>query len=517
MSTSATRASTQPIPDAIFGIDVGHSSAKVVGCFLLSNGEYSALTNITWPGCFPGHALPAVVAYNGTKAVVGEITPTTENNDAYAVFTSFKFAALATDPEQKTIKSVRGNSTGNAQGVLIMFLRRVFEGVENFYNANRANLGHLPTWGTAIIDFEFSVPSLLDENARRILVNSARQAAGLSANSRRKHTVREITLTEAEAVAVGAVNTLRRLNDNVGKICMVVDIGAGTSDVAMLALVDESKGKAKDKAKGKAKGKKGKSQIGIKADFLDPVSSTMIGGSLVDEAFRNVLVEYMTPLILPWCDGGSPSDCAREICRSQEYFTAKATVTKATTERNHLEISLPGLEPGASIDAARQGGLEIVGGQLCVDSAVFKQLYEEQLLGKDANCRYALDSIVAQVITMRDDLYVQKPSRSDVWKALLCRQPGQCQDAIDFLIFAGGMGASKYIQERLQEELGVGARPKQGEASTPWDYVTEHTELISHPQPQLCVALGLVRSRMAEVSPDSGCNYKGTTITRSKH
>lgn len=131
----------------------------------------------------------------------------------------------------------------------------------------------------------------------------------------------------------------------------------------MLAVVDESKGKGKGKGKGKIR-------AGIRADFMDPVSSKMAGGSLVDMAFRNVLVEYLTPLDLPWCDGRSPSDCAREICGSREYFTAKATVSKATTKWGHLKISLPGLEPGASIDAARQGGLQIVGGQLLVDRYV---------------------------------------------------------------------------------------------------------------------------------------------------
>lgn len=146
------------------------------------------------------------------------MTTEIENDVACDVFTSFKFAALATDLEQRTIKSSRGNSTRDAQGVLMTFLKVVFQEVENFYNRQKAtdeDLSHLPRWGTAVIDFEFSVPSLLDERARKTLVEIAREAAGLATNNRRKHTVRDITLTEAEAVAVCAANTIGRLNDNV--------------------------------------------------------------------------------------------------------------------------------------------------------------------------------------------------------------------------------------------------------------------------------------------------------------
>lgn len=130
--------------------------------------------------------------------------------------------------------------------------------------------------------------------------------------------------------------------------------------------------------------------------------------------------------------------------------------------------------------------------------------------------KYGRDSIVTQVVTMRDDLWAQNPSRSDVWKALMCRGEGECTDPIDFIVFAGGMGGSEYVQERLQEELGVGGVIMKVNAKRPSDEVTRHTELIFHPEAQLCVARGLVRSRMAEVSPDSGSRYQGTIISRSK-
>ncbi|KAL8403928.1 hypothetical protein RB594_008979 [Gaeumannomyces avenae] len=303
--------------------------------------------------------------------------------------------------------------------------------------------------------------------------------------------------------------------DKVGKTCLIIDIGSGTTDLAMLAVVDQNKSgsKSKDEAE---------THAGIKADFMVPIMSEEVGGSHLDKDFIERLVQYLEPLALPWCEGITPRHAAQEVCQSAEYFKAKAGYSSNTTRGGYFDTPLMGLESGASVSVARQDGMSIVNDTLSVDGAVFEQLFEQQLVGSGPG-KYAAKSILAQVLNMRDDLWAQNPSQSDLWKALMGRQGGAvgAVDTIDFVVFAGGMGASKYIQQRVKQELmleidetrklKVGAkRPDLGE-------VTRHTEFVSYPEPQLCVATGLALTRMIELKPDNGRLLEGViSVTDTK-
>ncbi|EJT70284.1 hypothetical protein GGTG_12457 [Gaeumannomyces tritici R3-111a-1] len=408
------------------------------------------------------------------------------------------FAALKTKLDETTIWSVRGNSTRDAAGVLKAFLWEAFKRLKEFYEANKIDTSSgiaASPWGTAAIDFQFSVPSLVDKEGREKLVKIARealcQAAGHGDKSPRKHTIHDIALTEAEAVGACAINMLSPFD----------------KDLAMLAAVDQNKSgsKSKDGAE---------THVGIKANFMVPIMSKEVGGSHLDKDFIERLVRYLEPLALPWCEGITPQHAAQEVCQSAEYFKVKAGYSSNTAGGEYSGTLLTGLESGASVSVARQDGMSIVDNTLSVDGAVFEQLFEQQLAGSGPG-KYAAKSILAQVLNMRDDLWAQNPSQSDLWKALMGRQGAAvgAVDTIDFVVFAGGMGASKYVQQRVKQglrleidetrKLEVGAkRPDLGE-------VTRHTEFVSYPQPQLCVAAGLALARKIELMPESGRLLEG--------
>ncbi|KAL8378099.1 hypothetical protein RB595_008686 [Gaeumannomyces hyphopodioides] len=399
MPAPATKQSADK-PDAIFGVDIGHG---FVCCFpkYINDRSFQA---INWPGCYPGYALPTAVAYQGDKVWVGKISEEQENDPTTDVFRHFKFAAVATDMDKTTIRSVRGNSTRDAAGVLKTFLHEAFKGIEGFYENSRINNRSqfpLAPWGTAAIDYQLSVPSRVNEEERRKLLSIAReavcQAAGHGKESRRRHEVRDISLTEAEAAGVCAINLLGSL-DKVGRTCLIIDIGSGTSDLAMLAVVDENKSKAKGKAKDKAE-----AHAGIKANFMVPVMSKKVGGSQLDKEFTERLARYLEQLAVPWCEDTTPRRAAQKVCQDNDYFKAKAGYSQNITSGVYLSTPLHGLESGASVNAARQGGMSIVNSKLLVDGDVFKQLFEQQLVGSGPG-KYAPESIIAQVLKMRDDL-----------------------------------------------------------------------------------------------------------------
>ncbi|KAL8346759.1 hypothetical protein RB601_003527 [Gaeumannomyces tritici] len=463
-------------PHAVVGIDFGTECLKVALAFLNEAENTPHVKDMLFesspPGC-EGHELTAIAYQRGPSSDVrwGYAVKKIPKDQGWHTFSQFKLDALINS--DTPCLSDEGTMQMAGPQLCVDVLRLLLPEVANFYKAKCGE--KLPVWDKARVDIVLSVPAAVGQDGGAVLVDAARRVG--FENTRRTHRVLDIGLTEPEAAMLQVLHESKDRFKN-GDHILVVDVGGGTSDLSMVVLADRETGP-------------------VKTDFFQPVTSQQLGSVNIDGGLRASIIrgfeqclpqESLTP-------GATTAKAARKITDGDAYRWAKHSFRDSSGDRAMFGVDIADLLlPDTIISPpAELGGIRFDGTAIRIRRSAITALFDRQIYGHGDESR----GIIGQIRNMLDDLWVSCASRTTE-HTLRERDAGkwpQYADRLDFLVFAGGMGANAYVQDKIKAGLEREQPPALGMLSN----ITAGVQYVVAESPQHCVSQGLVRARMREV------------------
>ncbi|KLU81461.1 hypothetical protein MAPG_00550 [Magnaporthiopsis poae ATCC 64411] len=373
------------------------------------------------------------------------------------------------------------NKTGRE--LCLDVLKKLLPCIVDFYTENAR--ARLPAWDDARVDVVLTVPLTVGKDRGTVLAEAARDAGFEDAE--KKHKVLDVSLTEAEAVMVQIMHEKGDLFMT-GDHILVADIGGATLDTSLLVLADKEKGQ-------------------VLTDFWWPMTNQLFGAAYIDDALEKNIAQA-----LKQCNAqGSPAvaadiaGVARSLSRDFSVRHAKHSLGKRVSDPDSVAskevacVPIPSLLDGVLTSSLGENrGITFQDTLMQLNRPALTDLFDRQIHGEPGKCH----GLTVEMRIMRDDVYVKHAAKS-IRHPPRERDAGQApraNDILDFLVFAGGMGANEYVRTEIEDALRH--RPPHPPASQPdiqSAKTIEDMQYLAAESPQHCVCQGLVRAHMQEL------------------
>lgn len=233
------------------------------------------------------------------------------------------------------IKGLQGapESVAQAQQFVTDYLREVYVHVKSTIE-HQTGIGPFTGWKDLAVEFIFSVPTTWRSLEIINAFKDAVRSAGFGAEGPRHTSTVELTESEAAAVATIKSTAIRFEKDD---IFLSVDAGGGTTDFALMQVVDASEPFPALKQ-------------------LTQVDGVGIGSTLIDRAF----LELVEDRIFPFAELSDqlPPDGIERLARNDKFRTAKHKFGERVYSSPVYKLPMEGVgynfyHEGAGIESGR--------------------------------------------------------------------------------------------------------------------------------------------------------------------
>ncbi|KAK7996571.1 hypothetical protein PG989_004611 [Apiospora arundinis] len=425
-------------PDIIVAVDLGTTYTGVSWARPQKNNALQSPIQVIhdWPGVATRNEqkVHTALVYNSDKSL-SSWGPLCEDDDwAKERWEFFKiFLDKPTlDAAHQVGISQAPSSVREAQKLVSDFLRQVYSHVKYTVELH-TGISHVG-WSNLAVEFVFSAPTTWRSQQTINTFKEAIREAGFGAEGQRHSAT--VELTESEAAAVGTIKGTT-VNFRKGDLFMSIDAGGGTTDFALMRVVEE------------------REPFPLLSQ-INQVDGIGIGASLIDQAFVSLINTRFSQF--PDLVDILPHDCAERLVKSERFRITKYKFGEHVYKSSTYKLPLDGVPFDFNHESAR-----IESGKVVLNWEEIQSLFDPHI-----------DRIVEKVHEQLEWLQLNKIT-----------QP------ISYMILSGGLGSSKYVRDRLQEDLVANPHP-----------YARNVKILQAMEPQLVVVKGLLLDRMQRL--DSG-------------
>jgi hypothetical protein len=300
-------------------------------------------------------------------------------------------------------------------------------------------LGELASrWDDARIEFIFSVPTTWKPHPTVERFRSTVERAGFGRSPNHKIV---IGLTEAEAAAVHTARDSPAIFQE-RDILLVCDVGGGTTDLSALRVTGTLGGS-------------------ISLEQLDVVFGANLGAAQIDHGFEQAVAARLQQADASIPMGIDIEDAAWEMMKSKEYQNAKCDYG-ALDDTEYFSVAIMKLSKTYRNDACG--------------------IFDGEMRFKRDELRSLFDAQITKLFELID-------------KQLQRLQQKLPTEQVAHLVLSGGLGNSRYLQQRLRSRYAFGSAPFAN---------ASRLQVRVAPEPQLVVCKGMVADRLAKMKSGKG-------------
>lgn len=279
-----------------------------------------------------------------------------------------------------------------------------------------------PNWHEQNVEYLFSIPTTWTSARLTARLEEWLEEAGFGGSNKRRI---KIAQTEAEAAAV---YTAKAQPFQKGDIIMVADAGGATTDINILELMEHSRNKTQLKALNKAEG-------------------INVGSTLIDQQIKHFIAQKLRGMNVT----GDDKELiwhAEDIMQDSDFEGIKCSF-----DGTNLSMSSSFAVPAEILSLSTRGR----GSRIMIPATHLKSIFDTQI-----------DLICEKINQQKTELLRERPNSH-----------------IQYLVLSGGLGSSKYLQNRVRNRY-------------------TNMQVLCSPEPQLVVAKGLVMERVQKLNKGAG-------------
>ncbi|KAK6853859.1 hsp70 family chaperone [Apiospora arundinis] len=425
-------------PDIIVAIDLGTTYTGVSWARPQKNNALQSPIQVIhdWPGVATRNEqkVHTALVYNSDKSL-SSWGPLCEDDDStkerWEFFKIFLDKPTLDAAHQVGI-SQAPNSVREAQKLVSDFLRQVYSHVKYTVELH-TGISHVG-WENLAVEFIFSAPTTWRTQQTINTFKEAIREAGFGVEGHR-HSA-NVELTESEAASVGTIKgtTVSFRKDDV---FLSIDAGGGTTDFALMRVVED------------------REPFPLLSQ-ISQVDGIGIGASLIDQAFVSLVNDRFKKF--PDLFKVLPNDCAQRLVKSERFRITKYKFGEHVYKSSTYKLPLEGVPFDFN-----HAGARIESGKVILNWEDIQSLFDPHI-----------------------DRIIEKIHEQLEWLQL-----NRFTQPISYMILSGGLGSSKYVRDRLQEDMVTNPHP-----------YARNVKILQALEPQLVVVKGLLLDRMQRL--DSG-------------
>ncbi|KAH9906319.1 hypothetical protein F4778DRAFT_778706 [Xylariomycetidae sp. FL2044] len=436
-------------PDLLVAIDVGMSCTGVAYFNASKRQQHldPSLIRVLqqWEGKAVENKVPTVVVYDKLNVDAGPTSwgfateAESQRGDDYIFHQWFKNWF---HDESKRPADVEPPSTTT---LYKDYLSKLNEHIRSNFTPNDLNG---KTWDDARIEFLFSVPATWSSETTRRFIDVA-QTAGFASplggtRVHPSHTIKA-TYTEPQAAAIYAASTDPDTftdGDNV----LIIDAGGGTTDLCLVTIENTARGT-------------------VSVAELNPVEGDEVGSSFIDQEFQELALMRLREI-----DGGGQNplgwtkpieDLAWDMMMSQDFQSNKPGVGNPRNGMSEVfRVTIPTVSAQQSHEYPR-----VVRGRMEFTWQDLATIFDRQI----ARIKDLVEKFLYEM-----QFSIKLPASFK----------------LNHIIISGGLGSSRYVQDRLRE-LYQPQNPRP---------ILEDVRFHASTDPRLCVCRGLLMDRLQELN-----------------